>query len=98
MVKSITFDNGSEFASHTKLKELGTKTYFCHPGAPWEKGSIENVNGVSRRFLPFNLPADEITSELVNEVMIKLNNLPRKIFGYMTPPEFARLRNQGALC
>ena len=98
VVKSITFDNGSEFASHTKLNDLGTKTYFCHPGHPWEKGSIEHVNGVSRRFLPFEMLADTITPELVNEVMAKVNNLPRKILGYMTPPEFARSLNQEVLC
>jgi transposase, IS30 family len=84
-IKSITFDNGSEFASHTELNKLGIKTYFCDPGAPWQKGSIENLNGFARRFLPFNLPADEITAEYVAEVNNKINNIPREILAYKTP-------------
>lgn len=60
IIKSITFDNGSEFADHHKLNDLGIKTYFCDPGSPWQKGSIENLNGVLRRYLPFDLLASDI--------------------------------------
>ena len=46
---SITFDNGIEFAKHTQLKEkLGIKTYFCDPGSPWQKGSVENSIKIGR--------------------------------------------------
>ena len=55
--KTMTFDNGSEFTGHKKLTELhGIKAYFCRPGAPWEKGSVENMNKMIRTFLPFKLP------------------------------------------
>lgn len=85
-VKSITFDNGSEFADHERLKkELGIETYFCDPGSPWQKGSIENLNGVSRRHFPFNMPSHEITQPYVEEINHKLNNMPRAILGYRTP-------------
>ncbi len=99
MVKSITFDNGTEFASHYKLKEhLGVNTYFCDPGSPWQKGSNENCNGFARRYILFNMPADLVTPEVVNETMIKVNNLPREILGFMTANEFAESFNQVALC
>jgi IS30 family transposase len=89
-MKSITFDNGSEFADHDRLKELGIDTYFCDPGSPWQKGSIENFNGVARRFLPFSLSASEITHEYVATVNNKLNNMPRAILSFKTPLEAAR--------
>lgn len=87
LILSITFDNGTEFADHHKLNELGIKTYFCDPGAPWQKGSIENVNGVLRRYIPFDMPASEISDNFVNEVNVKINNIPREILGYKTAAE-----------
>ena len=90
-VKTMTFDNGSEFAEHERLKaELGIDTYFCDPGSPWQKGGIENLNGVSRRYFPFDQPAHEITSERVAEVNELLNNMPRAILGFRTPLEVAK--------
>ena len=89
-IKSITFDNGSEFAEHTRLNKKGIKTYFCDPGSPWQKGRIENLNGVARRFLPFNMGASEVTSTLVQEVELQLNLMPRQSLGFMTPLEASR--------
>lgn len=89
-VKSITFDNGSEFTDHERLLALGIETYFCDPGSPWQKGSIENLNGVMRRYFPFNMPAHEITASKLQEVVYKLNNMPRAILGFKTPNEVAR--------
>ena len=51
--RSLTQDNGTEFASHYKLRDdLGISTYFCNPHSPWQKGGIENANGRLRRWLP----------------------------------------------
>lgn len=86
-VKSITFDNGTEFADHYKLNEMGIATYFCDPGAPWQKGSIENLNGMLRRFLPFSLSAELISSAYVKDVNKMINMIPRAILGYKTPNE-----------
>jgi len=84
-IKSITFDNGTEFAGHTKFNELGIKTYFCDPGKPYQKGSIEHLNGMIRRYLPFNLEADCVTKKYVAQVNFMINTMPRKILGYKTP-------------
>ena len=67
--KTITFDNGSEFAGHKKLTEQrDIKTFFCRAGAPWEKGSVENMNKMIRRFLPFKMPANSITQESADKI------------------------------
>ena len=51
--KTLTFDNGLEFAGHEYIgKELNTNIYFCHPYSSYEKGTNENTNGLLRRYLP----------------------------------------------
>ena len=54
-VKSITTDNGTEFACHEMIaKSIGTKVYFADPYSSWQKGAIENVNGLIRQYIPKN--------------------------------------------
>lgn len=89
-VKSITFDNGGEFADHTKLNVLGIRSYFCDAGCPWQKGSIEHLNGMIRRFLPFAMKATDITDKLVKSINQEMNNMPRAILGFRTPSEIKR--------
>ena len=84
LMNSITFDNGTEFAHHT---ELGVDTYFCDPGKPWQKGAIENVNGILRRYIDYRVSAESVTQELLDSVAYQLNNKPRKILGFLTPNE-----------
>ena len=67
IAKSVTFDNGTEFAMHYRLQDIGIQTYFCDPGSPWQKGSAENSNGALRRYLPFKVPANSITQELLTK-------------------------------
>ena len=51
--KIMTFDNGGEFARHRRLEDaLGVAAYFCDPHAPWQRGTIENTNGILRRDMP----------------------------------------------
>lgn len=84
MMKSITFDRGMEFASH---KILRTNSYFCNPGSPWQKGSVENMNGRIRQLMPTSKTPLFIKQEHVDYVAFLLNNTPRKILGYKTPQE-----------
>ena len=67
--------------------KLGIPTFFCNPGSPWQKGSVENMNGLLRRYLPFSLASQSITQEYLDKVAHIMNNTPRKILGFLTPIE-----------
>ena len=52
-IKTITTDNGPEFADHlTITKKIGVKVYFAHPYSSWQKGCIENTNKLIRQYIP----------------------------------------------
>ena len=85
---SITYDNGCEFSQHEKInKILNTKSYFCKPYHSWEKGTVENINGLIRRFFPKGTDFDKITDEEIAYVEDWINNRPMKIFNYISPKQ-----------
>src|SRR5690625_2394742 len=85
--KTITSDNGSEFAGiYEKLKDR-TKVFFAHPHAPYERGTKENQHKLIRRFIPKSKRLAEITTETLNRTQQWINNIPRKILGYQTAEE-----------
>jgi IS30 family transposase len=87
-VNSVTCDNGMEFSEHVQITDkLSIPVYFCAPGAPWQKGAVENMNKMLRRFLPFSLNANDIAQEKLDWVADILNNTPRAILGFLTPFE-----------
>lgn len=91
-IKSITYDNGHEFSKHEIInKKLNTKSYFCKPYHSWEKGTVENINGLIRRFFPKGTNFDRITTEEIAYVEDWINNRPMKILGYKTPNEVFQL-------
>jgi IS30 family transposase len=86
--RSITFDNGSEFALHHKLAfRFRLKTFFCDPYAPWQKGGIENAIGRLRRPLPRKSDLASITQEHLDELTRRYNRTPRKCLDFKTPEE-----------
>lgn len=86
--RSITYDNGSENTDHAKLNLLlGTSSFFCEPYHSWEKGTVENTNGLIRRFLPKNSNFDTMTDDEIQKVESWLNNRPRKCLDFFTPQE-----------
>ena len=86
--RSITFDNGTEFAQHLILTdELAIRTFFCDPHSPWQKGSIENAIGRLRRALPTKTNLDTIDLELFDAWIAAYNNTPRKCLLFRTPAE-----------
>lgn len=85
-MKTITFDNGSEFSSHSKL---GIDTYFCDPASPWQKGAIEHANGIVRRYIDYRIDINKIDQKMLDFVANLINNKPRKILGFLTPNEAA---------
>ena len=89
-IKSITYDNGKEFSKHEKInKILKTKSYFCKPYHSWEKGTVENINGLIRRFFPKGTDFDTIADEDIIKMENWINNLPMKVLGFKTPNEMA---------
>ena len=73
---------------HEKInKILNIKSYFCRPYHSWEKGTVENINGIIRRFFPKGTNFDTITEEEIAFVENWINNRPMKVLGYKTPNE-----------
>ena len=87
-VKTLTSDNGKEFAEHKTIAQtLNADFYFAHPYASWERGLNENTNGLIRQYFPKNKDFTSITQKEINHVMDKLNNRPRKCLGIKTPTQ-----------
>lgn len=86
--RSITYDNGPENAKHEFINDqLNTDSYFCNPYHSWEKGSVENVIGLIRRFFPKKTDFAKITHKRIKEVESLLNSRPRKCLNFKTPLE-----------
>jgi transposase, IS30 family len=83
---SITYDNGSENYYHEEInKELNTESYFCKPYHSWEKGAVENMNELIRRFIPKKTNLDTITEEQLKMIETQINNRPKKCLEFKTP-------------
>ncbi|MGK5094814.1 IS30 family transposase, partial [Deltaproteobacteria bacterium TL4] len=98
--KTMTFDNGTEGADHRMIRDdYGLQTYFCDPYASWQKGSVENINGIIRRFLPKQKDLSALTDREIYDIQETINNTPRKSLGYFTPNEVVSqyLQSGGAL-
>ena len=92
-VKSITADNGSEFAWHYKLADTtGVPTYFAVPYSSWQRGTNEHFNGRIRKYLPKRTRFDNLSHDELADIITEINNRPRKILDWQTPAEvFNRL-------
>jgi len=85
-VHTITYDNGLEFAEHGRIEEaLGAVGYFCKPYHSWEKGGVENFNGLVRQYYPKGCDMRLITPEALSAVEKELNSRPRKTLKYRRP-------------
>jgi IS30 family transposase len=85
---TVTFDNGGEFSEHEKLtSETGVQAFFCDPHSPWQRGAIENTNGVVRRDMPRKTDMADYSEGDINDLMWAINSTPRKCLGYQTPAE-----------
>jgi IS30 family transposase len=89
--KSITVDNGSEFAAAEDLEKScinktlpRTKVYYAHPYSSWERGTNENNNGMIRRKLPKGTTFENVSAADVAAVEEWMNGYPRKVLGYQS--------------
>lgn len=97
--KTITFDNGGEFAKHQQWREsLELPSFFCDPYASWQKGGVENTNGRLRRDMPRSTNIHQLSQEDFDENILNYNTTPRKSLGWFTPLEvFNKNLNRVAL-
>ena len=87
MRRTITFDNGTEFAYHHRLHKLSMRTFFCDAHAPWQKGGIENAIGRMRRGLPRKTDLATLSDHRLLSVVRSYNHTPRKCLNFKTPAE-----------
>lgn len=87
-IRTITTDNGSEFAAHRKISEaLGTNVYFTAPYSSWQKGAIENANGLIRQYIPKGMSFSEVSDCQIRRIQDKINSRPRKKLSFVPPEE-----------
>lgn len=91
--KTITVDNGTEFADYDGIKKSvlkdddRVKVYYCHPYSSYERGSNENQNKLVRRKIPKGTNFDDRTDEEIQNIQDWINNYPRGMFDYKTSAE-----------
>lgn len=86
--RSLTADNGSENAGHATVSQvLSIPFYFCRPYHSWEKGTVENTNGLLRRYLPRTTDLSRVEQDELDAIAMELNHRPRKCIAFRTPFE-----------
>jgi IS30 family transposase len=85
--KTVTMDNGLEFAKHQELNKLGIKTYFADPYCSGQRGTNENTNGLIRRYLPKKTSFENLSQAELNDIVFEINNRPKKVLQFSTPFE-----------
>jgi IS30 family transposase len=84
--QSLTWDRGTELASHQKFTvATDIDVYFCDPSSPWQRGTIENTNGLLRQYVPKGSCLSGYSHQDFDKVANHLNNRPQKTLGFLTP-------------
>lgn len=87
-IKTITSDNGKEFAMHVQISNaLRCKWYFADPYCSWQRGCNENYNGLVRQYIPKKTKLEFVSKAQIAQIQKNLNNRPRKRLGYKTPAD-----------
>lgn len=86
LVKTWSFDNGIENKKH---QSLDAPAFFCEPYSSWQKGGVENVNKMIRRYLPKGTNFAKVEQSQIDRIVEIINNKPRKILKYKTALEVA---------
>lgn len=86
--KTLTYDNGREMAQHAAFS-LATKVavFFCNPHSPWQRGSVENINGLIREYFPKGIDFNTVTRGQIAKAEWRLNNRPRIVLDGQSPAE-----------
>lgn len=85
-LKTMTTDNGSEFAEHEWItKKLGVQVFFTDSYASWQKGAVENTNKLIRQYIPKGTDISSITDRRIAVIQAKINRRPREKLKFSTP-------------
>ena len=85
-LKTITTDNGSEFAAHEWIsRHLGLTVYFTDAYSSWQKGGIENTNKLVRQYIPKGTDISTVTDKRIKMIQTKINRRPREKLKFSTP-------------
>jgi IS30 family transposase len=86
--RTLTWDRGTELARHQRITDsTPAQVYFADPRSPWQRGSNENINGLLREYLPKGTDLSVHDAAALQHIEDRLNDRPRKRFGYHTPRE-----------
>jgi IS30 family transposase len=87
-LKTGTTDNGTKFCNRKAIAMgLDTTVYFTDPYSSWQKGAIENANGLIRQYIPKSTPIKHLKDSDIDEITTKINTRPRKKLNFSTPME-----------
>ena len=84
-IKSITVDNRLEFQIMCiTSKQFNFKVYYCQPYSSFQRSTNENINGIIKRWCKKGNNFSLLIEDKIKTLEWKVNNMPRKIFGYKT--------------
>lgn len=87
-LKTITTDNGSEFAEHEWItRKLHVPVYFADSYCSWQKGAVENENKLIRQYIPKGTDISAVTDGKIKKIRMKINARPREKLNFNTPAE-----------
>ena len=93
---TITADNGPEHSDLPELERVLSNftTYYCGPYRSWERGTVESINGIIRRWFPKGTDFSKVTDEEVQKVEDWFNNRPMLVLDGLTPNEMHALHTK----
>lgn len=77
---TLTWDQGREMRYWTRIQQqTNTRIYICDRHAPWQRPTVENNNGILRRWLPKGADLSTYTQNDLDKIAALINDMPRRI-------------------